>query len=118
MARNTKPTPAPVAKVRNVTAKLGRGNCTRGERRAKLEAAIRKVFTKSGYSALTRHIVAAAADCSAGMVNNHFGSAGEMRAWAADDAVSRKDTKTLRKMHADGFVLPKMPKTMQAECTK
>lgn len=114
MTRNIKT--APAVKARNITGKLGRGDCTREERRAKLETAIRKVLAKEGFAALTRGNVATAAECTAGMINNHFGSADDMRAWAADDAVTRKDMKVLKRMHKDGFELPKMSKAMRAEC--
>ena len=114
MTRNIKT--APAVKARNITGKLGRGDCTREERRAKLETAIRKVLAKEGFAALTRGNVAMAAGCTAGMINNHFGSADEMRFWAASDAVLRKDVKALKRMHKDGFELPRMPNAMRAEC--
>lgn len=109
--------PAPDVKVRNIVGKLGRGECSRDERRALLDNAARKLLTKGGMRSLTRAAVAEGAKCSPGMVNNHYGTAAAMRAWAADDAVARKDVKVLARMHNDGFELPKMPRALRAECT-
>lgn len=113
MTRNIKTAPTP--KVRNIVAKLGRGGLSREERRAALDKAVRKLFSAKGITALTRDKVSAEAKCTAGMVNNHYGTADDMRAWALDDAVARKDVKALKRHAKEGNPLPKMPRALKAE---
>lgn len=96
--------------------KRGRGNMSAEERKLALQESTRKIFTKHGYAFLDRGRVAADCGCSVTMINVHLGSAEEMREWALQDAVERKDVATLKRHIADGYPAPKMPRALLALC--
>lgn len=73
-------------------------------RRAALDTVVMKIIKTKGVAEVTLKTVAAAAECSSGLVGRYYGGADAMRLAAVNMlAAADGDSKALRRVFADGF---------------
>jgi AcrR family transcriptional regulator len=79
----------------------------RDERRGKIMRAAVSIATTKGYRTMTRDEIAAAAGCSAGLINHEFGTMDGLREAVMREAVDNSQLDIVAQGLADGHAIAK-----------